>query len=45
MTYEKPEMTVLGDAAQLVQHSKVSQPLAEAPLNKAEIGAAYETEE
>jgi hypothetical protein len=45
MIYSKPELRVLGDAAGLVQHVKQDQLNAEAPLNKVEIGAAYETEE
>lgn len=45
MIYSKPEVTVLGDAARLVQRVKQDQLNAEAPLNKVEIGSAYETEE
>ncbi len=45
MTYCKPEMRVLGNATQLVQLSKHDKPNAEAPLDKVEIGPAYEPEE
>lgn len=45
MIYSKPEITVLGRATGLVQHAKRDQLNAEAPLNKVEIGAAYEPEE
>ncbi len=45
MTYNKPEVTLLGDAVQLVQHTKQDFPNAEPPLSKVEIGMAYEPEE
>ncbi len=45
MNYSKPELTLLGEAACLVRRSKQDQLNAEAPLNKVEIGTAYEPEE
>lgn len=45
MNYTKPDITPLGDAVRLVRRSKQDQLNAEAPLNKVEIGSAYETEE
>lgn len=43
MTYEKPEVRLLGDAAQLIQHSK--EPILNADGNMTSEVGAYDTEE